>query len=38
MEVKSVVEPFTQNYANNDQFVYSYVNHAFPYCVNHLKE
>ena len=38
MGMKFVVEPFTQNYANNDQFVYSYVNRAFPYCVNHLKE
>ena len=38
MEMKSVVEPFTQNYANNDQFVYSYVNREFPYCVNYLKE
>ena len=38
MEMKSVVEPFTQNYANNDQFVYSLVNSAFPYCVNHSKE
>lgn len=37
MEMKSVVEPFTQNYANNDQFVYSYVNHTFPYCMNHLQ-
>lgn len=38
MEMKFVVEPFTQNYANNDQFVYSYVNRTFPYCVNHLKK
>ena len=33
MEVKSVVEPFTQNYAKNDQFVYSYVNRAFPISI-----
>ena len=31
MEMKSIVKPFTQNYANNDQFVYCYVNRSFPY-------
>lgn len=33
MNMKSVVKPFTQNYSNNDQFVFSYVNQIFPYCV-----
>ena len=33
IDMKSIVKPFTQNYANNDQFVYCYVNHAFSYCL-----
>jgi hypothetical protein len=33
MEMKSIVKPFTQNYAKNDQFVYCYVNRTFSYCL-----
>ena len=38
IDMKCVVKPFTQNYANNDHFIYCYVNHTFPYCVSDKKD